>query len=87
MSTIKFLDIVRNSLLQDKMMAESQIENIITDTTTDPEEKLRMIKLAVRKYTLSSLDVSSWESFVSSNIIMPEPQKQGEGTNNPEGEN
>jgi hypothetical protein len=87
MSTIKFLEIVRTSYIQDKLMAESELENLITNTTTDPKEKLIKVKEAVRSYTQASLDMASWESFVSSNIIIPKPQTDGDGNNNPEGEN
>jgi len=68
-------------------MAESKLENLITNATMDPEEKLVEIRNSIRMCTEASLDMSTWESFVSSNIIIPTPQTEGESMNKPLGEN
>lgn len=84
MSNTKFLDIVRNSFLQDKLLTESRLEEIIM-SNTPIDKKVKKIREAIEEYSKSTLNMSFWEEYINKNIIIPE--QNSEGNNKPEGEN
>lgn len=86
MSSVKFLEMVGNSLINDKLLAETEIEHLITNKDIEPTTKLELIKKAISRYRNSSLDFTYWEDFVSRNVIIPK-QEIVDGTNNPNGTN
>ena len=68
----KDLNLISNEFLQEKLKAEISLEYIILDKNISPEEKIEKIKKEVGRLKDASLMLSYWESFVSTNLIIPE---------------
>lgn len=69
---LKTLDIVRTELLQQKIKAEANIEHILMDKDTYPENKIPKIIDELGKLKDSSLKLNFWEEFINNNIIIPD---------------
>lgn len=74
---VNFLQLIENEFLSQKVLAESNIEYILLDTTTKPELKKEQIMLEVEKLKSASLNLTFWNDYLSKNVIIP-----GEENNN-----
>lgn len=68
------LELVRNELIQAKMLAESNIEFILMDKNLMPENKKNEILLELEKLKNSSIKLSLWESFIADKVVIPEKE-------------
>jgi len=84
MGNIQFLGIVSNSLIQDKQLAEENLEKLVMDNNMESKEKLAKIKEAIMEYGESVNAIAYWESYVKENITIP---GQNQGVQPPAGDN
>jgi len=77
--SLKILEIVSNRLLEQKTMSELEIQNILTNETKTPTEKVNEILKELDNLKDSSLKFTYWESFIGENIVLP---KKDEEVNN-----
>ena len=66
------LRIVSNDLLQEKILAEANIEHYLMDDSLSPKEKSDKINSELNKLKDASLKLTFWEEFITNNIIIPE---------------
>jgi hypothetical protein len=71
MGNIQFLNIVTNSLVQDKLMAEEELERTVLGKNENTEEKLQQIRCAIKKYGEAVNNLAYWENYVKENITIP----------------
>jgi hypothetical protein len=76
---LKTLQIVRNELLQKKIIAETNIESFLMNKDLESKEKANKIINELDNLKDSSLMITFWEEYINSNIIIPD-----EGNNNNE---
>jgi hypothetical protein len=69
---LKTLQIVRNELLQKKLVSETNIENFLMDEKLESKKRAKKIMKELDKLKDSTLMISFWEEFIESNIIIPE---------------
>lgn len=74
--SLKILEIVRNRLLEQKAMSELELQNILTDNTKSPTEKVDLILDELENLKNSSLKFSYWESFIEEYIVLPKDEKE-----------
>jgi hypothetical protein len=80
--SLKTLQIVKNKLLHEKMLAESNIEHLLMDNNLAPEEKSNQIIMELDKLKDSSLKINFWDEFVNNNIIIPGEENNKKENNN-----
>jgi hypothetical protein len=80
--SLKTLQIVKNKLIHEKMLAESNIEHLLMNNTMAPEEKTNQIITELGKLKDSSLKIDFWDEFINNNVIIPD-----EGNNKKENNN
>jgi hypothetical protein len=66
------LRIVSNDLLQEKILAEANIEHYLMDDSLSPKEKSDKINSELNKLKDASLKLTFWEEFITNNIIIHE---------------
>jgi len=69
---LKTLQIVRNELLQKKLVSETNIEKFLMDEKLESKKRAKKIMKELDKLKDSTLMISFWEEFIESNIIIPE---------------
>lgn len=69
--SLKTLQIVKNKLSHEKMLAESNIEHLLMDNNLTPEEKSNQIMMELDKLKDSSLKINFWDEFINNNIVIP----------------
>jgi hypothetical protein len=69
--SLKTLQIVKNKLSHEKMLAESNIEHLLMDNNLTPEEKSNQIIMELDKLKDSSLKINFWDEFINNNIVIP----------------
>lgn len=74
--SLKLLEIISNRLLEDKKMAELEIQHILTDNSKTPADKVELILSELEKLKDSSLKFTYWESFIEGNIVLPEVDEE-----------
>lgn len=79
--SLKTLQIVKNKLLHEKMLAESNIEHLLMDNTLTPEEKSNQIVMELDKLKDSSLKINFWDEFINNNIIFPSEENNKKENN------
>lgn len=65
------LELVRNELLQTKMLAEANIEFILMDQNLSPEDKKNKIIEQLKSLKNSSLMLNFWDEFITNKVIIP----------------
>ena len=80
--SLKTLQIVKNNLLHEKMLAESNIEHLLMDNNLAPEKKSNQIIMELDKLKDSSLKINFWDEFVNNNIIIPGEENNKKENNN-----
>jgi len=80
--SLKTLQIVKNKLLQEKMLAESNIEHLLMDKNLAPEEKSNKIIMELGKLKDSSLKINFWDDFINNNVIIPGEEDNKKQNNN-----
>ena len=80
--SLKTLQIVKNKLIHEKVLAESNIEHLLMNNTMAPEEKTNQIITELGKLKDSSLKIDFWDEFINNNVIIPD-----EGNNKKENNN
>lgn len=65
------LELVRNELLQTKMLAEANIEFILMDQNLSPEDKKNKIIEQLESLKNSSLMLNFWDEFITNKVIIP----------------
>lgn len=71
---VKTLQIIESELMNDKVLAETNIEHYLMDKNLSPEDKKNKIIVELDKLKESSLRLSFWSDFISKNIIIPEEE-------------
>lgn len=71
---VKTLQIIESELMNDKVLAETNIEHYLMDKNLSPEDKKNKIIVELDKLKESSLRLSFWGDFISKNIIIPEEE-------------
>lgn len=79
--SLKTLQIVKNKLLHEKMLAESNIEHLLMDNALTPEEKSNQIVMELDKLKDSSLKINFWDEFINNNIIFPSEENNKKENN------
>jgi hypothetical protein len=69
---LKTLQIVRNELLQKKLVSETNIEKFLMDEKLESKKRAKKIMKELDSLKDSTLMISFWEEFIESNIIIPE---------------
>jgi hypothetical protein len=85
MGNAQFLNIVSNSLVQDKLVAEEELGRLILLEDESTEIKLQKIKDAVKVYGDTVSMIAFWESYIKDNITFHGEDKDHEtptGNNN-----
>lgn len=72
---LRVLQIIKNKLLNQKMLAEGNIEHFLMDVTLTPEEKADKIIQELDNLKNSSQNLDFWEEFIKNNIIIPSEEK------------
>ena len=80
--SLKTLQIVKNKLLHEKMLAESNIEHLLMNGNLAPEEKSNQIITELDKLKESSLKLTFWDEFINNNIIIPSEENNNKENNN-----
>jgi len=73
------LQIIRNELAQRKLVAENNLASILTNTTTLDTDKINQVIYELDNIKNMTLLSQIWESYIESNIIMPNKE---DGSNN-----
>jgi hypothetical protein len=68
--TTKTLQIIENELINEKILAESNIEHYLMDVNLSPEDKKTKILNELDKLKDASLKLNYWESFIENNIVI-----------------
>lgn len=76
---LKTLQIISDKLLNEKIIAESNIEHYLMDEKISPGDKASKIIGELDLLKDSTLRLNFWEEFISKNIIIP---NIGEENNN-----
>lgn len=71
---VKTLQIIENELMNEKVLAETNIEHFLMDKNLSPEEKKNKIIMELDKLKDASLKISFWSDYISKNIIIPEEE-------------
>ena len=79
---IKTLQIIENELVNDKVLAESNIEYYLMDKNLSPNDKKEKIIGELDKLKEASLRLSFWSDFISKNVIIPEEENNNTDKNN-----
>jgi len=74
--SLKILEIVSNRLLEQKIVSELELQNILTETTMSPSEKVDAILKELDKLKDSSLKLTYWESFIEENVVLPNKERE-----------
>lgn len=72
---LRVLQIIKNKLLNQKMLAEGNIEHFLMDVNLTPEEKADKIIQELDNLKNSSQNLDFWEEFIKNNIIIPSEEK------------
>lgn len=72
--SILTLELVRNELIQIKMLAEANIEHVLMDKNLTPEDKKNKIIIELEKLKDSSVKLSLWENFIADKVVIPEKE-------------
>lgn len=79
---IKTLQIIENELVNDRTLAESNIEYYLMDKNLSPNDKKEKIIVELDKFKEASLRLSFWSDFISKNVIIPEEENNNTDKNN-----
>jgi signal transduction histidine kinase len=71
---VKTLQIIEGELMNEKILAESNIEYLLMEKSLSPEEKKEKIMLELEKLKNASLKLSFWGDFISKNVIIPKEE-------------
>jgi hypothetical protein len=74
------LQIIKNELIQRKLIAETNLTSILSNTTVLDSDKINDIIYELDNIKNMTLLSQVWDSYIESNIIMPD--KQDDGSNN-----
>jgi hypothetical protein len=75
---LKTLQIVRNELLQKKLIAENNIDITLMDNSLDTKQKTEKIIKELDDLKNSSLMINFWEEYIDTNIILPNTEDNNE---------
>jgi hypothetical protein len=75
---LRTIQLIKNKLIQQKLLAESNIEHFLLDVNLTPEEKSEKVIQALNDLKNSSSNIEYWDDFIKNNIIIPD---EGEITN------
>ncbi len=76
----KYIEIIRNSLMEDVVVAEDELKRHLLDKDTKPKKRIKNIKKAIEAHKGATLNLTFWEDYVQKNIVTPESRI----TNNPD---
>lgn len=79
MGNAQFINIVTQSLLSDRLIAEEELGRVLLSENKNSEKKLESIKNALDTYIESTNRIAYWENYISENITIP-----GQGNNTPQ---
>lgn len=80
MGNAQFIDIVSNSLVQDKLVAEEELGRLVLLEGENTEIKLQKIKDAVAVYGNTVSMIAFWESWIKDNITFRGEDNEGHET-------
>lgn len=78
MGNLQFLDIVTQSYIQDKLIAEEELERTVISDNENSEEKLKNIREALDEYVDSITRLGHWENYIKENIKIPNQEGENE---------
>ena len=81
---LKTLQIISDKLLNEKIIAENNIEHYLMNENLSPGDKTSKIIKELNLLKDSSLKLSFWEEFINKYVIIPDT---GENNNNNEKNN
>lgn len=74
---LKTLQIIESHLINEKLLAETNMEHYLMDKNLSTEDRKDKILQELDKLKEYSLKLSFWSDFINKNVIIPE-----EGNNN-----
>jgi hypothetical protein len=72
---LRVLQIIKNKLQNQKMIAEGNIEHFLMDVNLSPDEKADKIIQEIDNLKNSSQNLDFWDEFVKNNIIIPNQEE------------
>jgi hypothetical protein len=75
---IRTLELVKNQLTSEKLMAESRLESFLMDRTLDPQERVDKIKSVLQDITMSNNMIHIWNDFIEKNVVIDPNNKNNE---------
>jgi hypothetical protein len=75
---IRTLELVKNQLRTEKLVAESRLESFLMDRTLDPQERVDKIKSVLRDITTSDNMIHVWNEFIEKNVVFDQNNKNNE---------
>jgi hypothetical protein len=75
---IRTLELVKNQLTNEKLIAESRLESFLMDRTLDPQERVDKIKSVLQDITTSNNMISVWNDFIEKNVVIDPNNKNKE---------
>lgn len=65
----QFLNLIRNSFVQDIKLAEQNLIHNLLDENTEPKNRFEKVRESVERYKDVSLTINYWDEFVDKKIM------------------
>ena len=77
----QFLNLVRNSFVQDIKLAEQNLIHNLLDESTEPKTRFEKVRESVERYKDVSLTINYWDEFIDKKIMDATQTNPEEGNN------